>query len=180
MSELRAENAPLIKVSADEISFEGKPLPFPVLIPHILDLLGRPDRIIPGTPPAPPGHGNNERYIYDNLGLYWIRQHDSERITSMALVFRKSKGPIPVPVMPLSPFCGAIQLPGLTITSKTCAAEMWDALRNSTEQAIANLAGSYIGKFHISFLAAMDSGTAASTGQGNLASVSIGLRGRLS
>jgi len=174
VDQLRAKNAPLIKVSAEELSFQGRPLAAPPVVRDVFDMLGQPDRILPGTPPGPPGHRNNEAYMYDDLGMYWLRQHDSERILSLSVVFAQSNGPISVPFMPSSPFCGAILLPGLTVTSRTRDVELRNALRNPATQAIANIAGAYIGPFHISFLTAVNSQAAATTG--NLASVSIGLR----
>lgn len=178
MIEVTRTSAPIIEISTDAIRLQGIPLPTKLLVRDVGDILGPPDRIVPGTPPAPPGHRNNEAYLYDTLGLYWLRQHDSEQVISLAVVFRQSSGPILVPFMPLLPFCGAIHLPRLIVTSTTFDVELRRALSSPNHQAIANIAGLYVGQFHISFLTDGNTGAAGIAGHGNLASVSIGLRSR--
>ncbi len=177
MNDVTAVNAPVIDITGAEIIFTGRRLPAPLHIRDLVDLLGPPDRIVPGTPPAPVKHKNNEAYVYDRLGTYWLREHNSEDIVSLAVVFRQSNGPIPVPFMPVSPYCGSIELPGLTVTSQTRDADLVNALRGAqNKQAIGNIAGAYLGHRHISFISTKNSKVGVSAGQGNLACVFISLR----
>ena len=174
MSDELSGSTPTIRLITGGLVFQDRLLPIPLSERSLVDVLGPPDRIVAGKPPAPAGHRNNDAYIYDSLGLYWLRQHDSDEIISMSAVFGSSNGPISVPFIPASPFCGAIVLPGLTVTSNTRDTELRNALLagGTRRTAIANIAGACIGQFHISFLASRD------TGPSNLASVSISLRRR--
>ena len=179
MSALPHNDEPFLRVTTDRLFLRGVPLPLPLHVADLIGLLGEPDRIASGAAPPPPGHRNNERYVYDKLGFYGIREHNSERILELTFVFRLGTGRIVLPYPPQSCFQGTIQIPGLEINSKTQALDLWKAVWNPECQAIANFAGSRVGKFPISFFTNAKSKGRMSNGEGNLHSVAIGLPHRI-
>lgn len=74
-------------------------------------LMGPPDRISSGRPPAPAGHRNNQRHVYDSLGVYFSEHHHTRRLTGCELVFRP-EGKLQSIVGLTHSFAGSLEIAG--------------------------------------------------------------------
>src|SRR5690242_9692014 len=77
-----------ISVSHDlRPSFNGTVIESSPSVPQLHALLGPPNLVNSGPIPAPVGHRNNQRHIYNDLGICFIEHHHTRRLTCCSIVF---------------------------------------------------------------------------------------------
>lgn len=177
-NELYLASPATIIVEQDAVRVLGKRFASPVSESMLIASLGSPDRIVDGQPPAPPGHRNNEAYIYDDIGIYWLRDHKSGLMMALTAAFRRGRGPFRVPFMPSHPFSHTIELPHCTITSRSNGSQLKRDLQGIVKHFIGGMWAGYVGPFHLSFTLEFPKWSTQQHSEGDLVSVSIGF-GRL-
>ncbi|HEX4054747.1 MAG TPA: hypothetical protein VHX86_10825 [Tepidisphaeraceae bacterium] len=175
MSDIEPKRATIV-LSDDALTVQGKRLASPITESILIEALGPPDRILEGNPPAPAGHRNNQAYIYDEIGVYWLRDHKTRLMMELTVVFRQGAGPFRIPFMPLHAFGGTIQLVGCTIDSQTSSANLQRELQGAVKHFVGGVWAGYMGPFHVSFAVDRSRPSAQPGREGDLISVSIGFR----
>jgi len=79
-----------IILTEQSLSMEGEDIVLPITEKYLVSVMGAPDRILSGSKPAPPGYRNNEAFVYDRLGIYWLRHHNSGLMMELTAVLRPS------------------------------------------------------------------------------------------
>jgi hypothetical protein len=95
--------------SLESLEIDGHVFNGPCRLDRFAAVLGPPSRTYDGPTPAPSGHRNNQRHIYDELGVYLIEWHANSFITSFNVVF----DPAFVSASPEHAFCGTLSLGGV-------------------------------------------------------------------
>lgn len=75
----------------DGMSLNGVPLSAPFLPSQFSEIVGLMPRVYTGSIPAPVGHRNNWRYLYDHLGIGLVDQHDTQLVTEVEVFLRPSR-----------------------------------------------------------------------------------------
>ena len=95
-------------VSIDDLSITAAPGTEP-----LYEVLGKPDRIDSGSLPAPTGHRNGQRHIYDALGVTMNEHHYTYRVTSLVCWF--SAADPEYRFTPQQDFQGTLNIDGVTM-----------------------------------------------------------------
>jgi hypothetical protein len=86
---------------------------------EIYSVLGQPSRILSTGMPAPYGHRNNQRHVYDDVGIYLLEHHARQTIDGICFVFNPSDEAN----SPESPFLGTLTIAGQPCDSRLDVSE---------------------------------------------------------
>ncbi len=113
----------------------------------VTDLLGVRPRVFTGLPPAPTGHRNNWRHIFDQLGIVLTDQHDTQVVHEVK-VSLKTRG-LPRDYEPRMIFSGDLCVCGVQVTPDTSASKVISASGREFEQRLPGIWSFREGSIHI-------------------------------
>ena len=147
-----------IVLSQFSMTLEGIELGAAVTEGLVLDILGKPDRVEQGTPPAPAGHRNNEVYFFDSYGIYWIRHHKTLLMTTLGLVLHPDLGN-PLQRHTRVQFSGWLQLLDSRIDCRTTVNDLTEAVRDRIRPRLGTWWAGHVGGHDVTFQVAVSHGS---------------------
>lgn len=99
-------------------SFDGTVIASAPSVQQLHALFGPPSLVSSGPTLAPVGHRNNQRHIYNNLGICFVEHHHTRRLMGCSIVFRAdSRWAVADGVS--APFSGALEIAGQPLSIHT-------------------------------------------------------------
>lgn len=176
MKDLNTCDGISLEVSFDGITVNGLSLSAPFLPSRFDEVIGLSPRIYKGSVPAPAGHRNNWRYLYDGIGVRLTDQHDTGCVDEIEIYTKVPSRP--KEFQPRSPFIGILTVLGVSVDD---GASVLTVLAGSSFPFEQRLPGEWSCKRNGVFIDLIVSSTASEHFRESTAclmSIAVNLRGR--
>ena len=116
-------------------------------VAELYAVLGDPSRVVDTGPPAPAGHRNNRRHVYDELGAHFLEHHHTRRMMEGTVVLWPEEES--AEFRPRVAFCGTLSLAGYVVPPGVELMDFLKACPIRFRPLVGGLLGARRGGFHL-------------------------------